>query len=115
LRDHDFSVSATPGRANGAIRRFLVGASPQNARMEAPRCLVSNLTIRTRSGTLVRPGARRIFRRQSRRSPPELYNWFTISGPPAALPAIHRELLELLGEAAAERMASPVVARDRLS
>jgi aminoglycoside phosphotransferase (APT) family kinase protein len=32
----------------------------------------------------------------------ELYNWFTISGQPAALPAIHRELRELLGEAAAE-------------
>lgn len=30
--------------------------------MEAPRCLVSNLTMRTRSGTPVRPGARRIFR-----------------------------------------------------
>jgi len=32
----------------------------------------------------------------------ELYNWFTISGQPAALPAIHRELREVLGEAAAE-------------
>jgi aminoglycoside phosphotransferase (APT) family kinase protein len=32
----------------------------------------------------------------------ELYNWFTISGQAAALPAIHRELRELLGEVAAE-------------
>jgi hypothetical protein len=32
----------------------------------------------------------------------ELYNWFTISGQAGALPAIHRELRELLGEAAAE-------------
>jgi hypothetical protein len=45
----------------------------------------------------------------------ELYNWFTISGQPAALPAIHRELRERLGEAAAERTGSPVVARDRRS
>jgi len=33
----------------------------------------------------------------------ELYNWFTISGQAGPLPAIHRELRELLGEAAAER------------
>jgi len=33
LRDHDLSVSATPGRANGATRQFLVGIPPQNARM----------------------------------------------------------------------------------
>ena len=33
----------------------------------------------------------------------ELYNWFTISGQAGSLPAIHRELRELLGEAAAER------------
>jgi aminoglycoside phosphotransferase (APT) family kinase protein len=32
----------------------------------------------------------------------ELYNWFTISGQAGPLPAIHRELRELLGEAAAE-------------
>jgi hypothetical protein len=32
----------------------------------------------------------------------ELYNWFTISGQAGALPAIHRELRDLLGEAAAE-------------
>jgi len=32
----------------------------------------------------------------------ELYNWFTVSGQAAALPAIHRELRELLGEVAAE-------------
>ena len=29
----------------------------------------------------------------------ELYNWFTISGQAGALPAIHRELRDLLGEA----------------
>ena len=32
----------------------------------------------------------------------ELYNWFTISGQAGPLPAIYRELRELLGEAAAE-------------
>src|SRR5256714_14910225 len=33
----------------------------------------------------------------------ELYNWFTISGQPPALPAIQRELRELLGDAPPSR------------
>jgi len=39
-----FSVSAAPGRANGAIRRFPVGLPPGSPGMRAPRSLVNRLT-----------------------------------------------------------------------